>query len=598
MPTRGPVDIDYEALFHSGPGAVVIADSSNTIVQVNDHMLAWTGFSREDVIGMPFVRLLAPADRILFSVRTVPLLYLDGQVSDVSFTLLGKDRTPRAAYLSASTVNRQAGPPVPGVPPPDATTVFLFTPRRDRTEEEEYLIKAVQHAERADALRREAENDLAQMTRSDSLTSLLSRVGLMPHLARMVRDTSQHGDLMTFVLGLDHFRVVNESLGRTAGDQVLMAVAERLTGLAGDGFICARVGDDEFAVVGGDQGRGVSFAETILEAVSAPIVVDDLDIVVTASIGASMTPLAPTDDATPASIAETQLRQATTAMYEAKATGRNRWKRFDSVVDDSAINEIRLLGEIRNALAAEQFRLEYQPQLDLRTGQLHGYEALMRWDHPERGVVGPADFIDVAEKSGLISQLGAWACGEAAEKCAQLNAAPDSPRVTVSVNVSARQLGDPRLAEMVGALLHENHLDPALLTLEITETGLIADSPSAHRNLDLLHHHGVRLSIDDFGTGHAGFAYLKDFPVDELKIDGSFVAGLGVSVEDTAIIASCIDVGHALGMTVVAEGVETREQVNRLTALGCDVIQGYFYSAPLRDDVLRTWQSWEGGPTT
>jgi EAL domain-containing protein (putative c-di-GMP-specific phosphodiesterase class I) len=172
----------------------------------------------------------------------------------------------------------------------------------------------------------------------------------------------------------------------------------------------------------------------------------------------------------------------------------------------------------------------------------------------------------------------------------RLNAAPDALPVTMSVNVSARQLGDPRLAEMIGELLAESGLDPALLTLEITESGLITDSPSAHRNLELLHGQGVRLSIDDFGTGHAGFAYLKDFPVDELKIDGSFVSGLGVSAEDTAIVASCIDIGHAMGMSVVAEGIETREQLERLTEMGCDIIQGYFYSMPLADEALESWQ--------
>ncbi|WP_052521431.1 sensor domain-containing phosphodiesterase [Agreia bicolorata] len=590
MPTNLPVVVDYETLFRAGPGGIVIVDSSSTIVQVNDHILAWTGFVREDLIGTAFTRLLPPADRILFSARVVPLLHLDGRVSDMSSALLGKDRVARAAHLSASRVTEQTDAQAPGAVAPAAATVFLFTPRRDRTAEEEHLIRAVRHAEKADALRREAENDLARSTQFDALTSLLSRAGLMPRLADMVRDAPPECDLVTFVLGLDHFRVVNESLGQAAGDQVLKAVAERLTALADEGFLCARVGDDEFVVVGPGSARGLSFADTILELVSVPILVDDLDIVVTASVGASEGPITSADDVSPASLAETQVRQATTAMYKAKATGRNRWKRFTSVVDDSAINEIRLLGEIRTALADEQFRLEYQPQLHVETGRLHGYEALMRWDHPERGVIGPADFIDVAERSGLVNQLGAWACRVAIEKCVQLNSVPHARPVTVSVNVSARQLGDPRLADLVGAMLNENRLDPGLLTLEITETGLITDSPAAHRNLDLLHGLGVRLSIDDFGTGHAGFAYLKDFPVDELKIDGSFVAGLGVSAEDTAIVASCIDVGHAMGMTVVAERIETRDQLKRLTDMGCDIIQGYLYSVPLRSDDLQSWQ--------
>ena len=594
MPTPGPVEFDYETLFRSGPGGILITDSSNTIVQANDHILAWTGFSRDELIGTSLIRLLPPADRILFSARAVPLLHLEGRVSDMSFNVLGKDRSARPVHLSASRVNQRPQVESQRAASIVGTTVFLFTPRRDRSAEEEHLISAVRHAEKADALRREAEHDLARSAQFDALTSLLSRVGLMPRLVDMVSHVEPGDDLVTIALGLDHFRVVNESLGQAAGDQVLRAIAGRLETLADGGLLCARVGGDEFVVVGSGQGRGVSFAERILELVSEPIRVDDLDIVVTASLGFSNAAISTAHGDRPASFArfaELQVRQATTAMYKAKATGRNRWRRFTSAVDDSAINEIRLLGEIRSGLAHAQFRLEYQPQLHVETGRLHGYEALMRWDHPDRGVIGPDGFIDVAERSGLVNQLGAWAFREAIDRCVRLNASRGALPVTMSVNVSARQLGDPRLAEMIGELLSQSGLDPALLTLEITETGLITDSPSAHRNLELLHSHGVRLSIDDFGTGHAGFAYLKDFPVDELKIDGSFVTGLGISAEDTAIVASCIDIGHAMGMTVVAERIETREQLERLTEMGCDIIQGYFYSVPLAEEALESWQS-------
>lgn len=582
--------IDYELVFRSGPGGLVVTDSENSIIEVNDRLLLWSGFAREDLIGTSLTRLLPPADRILFSARIVPLLHLEGEVMDMSLTLLGKDRTARAAHMSAARLSRapdDAGPDSSAV----SQNLFVFVPRRERSADEENMIRAITHAEEADALRREAELDLEQAAQYDALTSLFNRSGLLTRIVDLADDLPPLIEYSTFVLGLDHFRVVNGSLGRAGGDQVLVAIAERLMTLSADGFLAARVGDDEFVVVGRTHARGVAFAETILESVSAPILVDELDIVVTASLGVSVARLDSSDRIHPASLAETQMRQATTAMYEAKASGRNRWKLFSSVIDDAAIDEIRLLGEIRAALVDDQFRLEYQPQLDLAAGRLHGYEALLRWDHPERGVVGPAGFIDATEKSGLINQVGAWACRTAIEQCSRLNRDPKDPPVTMSINVSARQLGDPRLAEMVGALVRDNRLDPALITLEITETGLITDSPRAHRNLELLHEQGVRLAIDDFGTGHAGFAYLKDFPVDELKIDGSFVAGLGVSVEDTAIVTSCIDVAHALGMRVVAEGVETRAQLDRLAELGCDIIQGYLYSKPLHRDALTTFMS-------
>lgn len=589
--TDATASVDYELLFRSAPGGLVVADSDNGIIEVNDTFLAWTGFSRKDLMGRSFSRLLPPADRILFSARAVPLLYLDGRVSDMSFTLLGKDREPRPAHLSATRLDAESGASQGDSSGGVAATLYMFAPRRERSAEEEHLIKVVRQAERSDARRREAELDLEQSAQYDALTTLFNRFGLLTRIAELARVEPVATDLATFVLGLDHFRVVNESLGRAGGDQVLKTVAERLMTLSDEGFLTARVGDDEFVVIGRTHARGVSFAETILELISAPILVDELDIVVTASLGASLARPDSSDRDNPAATAETQMRQATTAMYEAKASGRNRWKLSTATIDDSAITEIRLLGEIRAALADDQFRLEYQPQLDLASGLLHGYEALLRWDHPERGVVGPAGFIAVSERSGLISQVGAWACRTAIEQCARLNREPDSRPVTMSINVSARQLGDPRLAEMVGALVRDNGLDPALITLEITETGLITDSPRAHRNLELLHEQGVRLAIDDFGTGHAGFAYLKDFPVDELKIDGSFVAGLGVSVEDTAIVTSCIEVAHALGMHVVAERIETRDQLDRLAELGCDIIQGYLYSVPLHSDALPSFMS-------
>ena len=589
--TDATASVDYELLFRSAPVGLVITDADNAIVEVNDSFLTWTGFSREDLMKTPFTRLLPPADRILFSARAVPLLYLEGRVSEMSFTLLGKDRARRPVHLSATRLDAESGVARRDSPVGAAATLYLFAPRRERSEDEEHLTRVVRQAERSDALRREAELDLEQSAHYDSLTTLFNRFGLLTRIAELGGVEPVSTDLATFVLGLDHFRVVNESLGRAGGDQVLKTVAERLMTLSDQGLLAARVGDDEFVVVGCTNDSGVSFAETILDLVSEPIVVDELDIVVTASLGASVARSDSSDRSNPVAAAETQMRQATTAMYEAKASGRNRWKLSTSTLDDSAITEIRLLGEIRAALAGDQFRLEYQPQLDLATGELHGYEALLRWDHPERGVVGPAGFIAVTERSGLISQVGAWACRTAIEKCAVLNREPEARPVTMSINVSARQLGDPRLAEMVGALVREHSLDPALITLEITETGLITDSPRAHRNLELLHEQGVRLAIDDFGTGHAGFAYLKDFPVDELKIDGSFVAGLGVSVEDTAIVTSCIDVAHALDMRVVAEGVETSVQLDRLAELGCDFIQGYLYSVPLHHDALPTFLS-------
>jgi EAL domain-containing protein (putative c-di-GMP-specific phosphodiesterase class I) len=346
----------------------------------------------------------------------------------------------------------------------------------------------------------------------------------------------------------------------------------------------ARVGDDEFMVARRGSVQGPALAEKIVDLVGSPLTIDDLEIVMSASVGAAVARAGAHEQPS----AETLIRNAATAMYEAKAAGRNRWKLFTAVGDDSAINEIRLLGEIREALLHEQLRLVYQPQLNLANGETQGFEALVRWDHPDRGVVGPMGFIEVAEKSGLINQVGRWVCRSAIEECGKLNRAAGRP-TTMSVNISARQLGDSRLAETVAEMLLINDVEPHLLTLEITETGLISDAVRTRENLERLHAAGIRLSIDDFGTGHAGFAYLKDFPVDELKIDRSFVAGLGTSPEDTAIVVSCIELAHAMGINVVAEGVETAAQMAQLRELGCDIVQGYLYSPPLDHAALGEW---------
>ncbi|MCD9197803.1 putative bifunctional diguanylate cyclase/phosphodiesterase [Aeromicrobium wangtongii] len=226
--------------------------------------------------------------------------------------------------------------------------------------------------------------------------------------------------------------------------------------------------------------------------------------------------------------------------------------------------------------------------MDLRTGKVHGFEALVRWDHPDRGAIAPSGFIEVAEKSGLISQIGTWACATAIAQAVELNTGSAGP-VQMSVNISARQLGEARFADTVLSLLRAAGLEPGLLTLELTETGLITDAPQVGENVRDLHEHGVHLSIDDFGTGHASFAYLNEFPIDEIKIDKSYVDGLDTSPESTAIVVSCIELAHALSVAVVAEGVETQAQLSCLTELGCDIAQGYLYSRPLRAEDLDSW---------
>ncbi|WP_165065283.1 sensor domain-containing protein [Marisediminicola senii] len=576
---------DFEALFRAAPIGFVVTAPDGRIIDVNDAFAAWSGLDRDRLLGTPFLRLLAVGDRILFSTHTAPSLDLAGRVADVAVTLLGRDRARLPALLSASrigtsTVGRSTQ--LAGGSMDAASTLYLLAERRERSFEEAQLISAVHRAEHADSRRKEAQEGLAHLENHDPMTGLLNRQGLLAALVDHLSGARHSDDVTVHWIGLDHFRVVNDSLGRPVGDLILGTVADRLRERYGDGAVVARTGGDMFVVASRST---TGFADAILALLAEPMMVDDVEIVMSASIGIASERLAdPVDRTAATAVAEELARTASTGMYEAKAAGRGRWKRSSTALDQAAVSEIRLLGEIRAALAGDQLRLEFQPQLDLRTGRVHGVEALLRWDHPERGPVSPAGFIEVAEKSGLIAQLGTWVCRTAIAEAVEWGAG--ALPLQVSVNVSARQLGDSGFAGAVASMLTEFALDPARLTVELTETGLVLDTASARETMAALRAIGVRVSIDDFGTGHAGFSYLKEFEIDEVKIDRSFVDRLDATPEDTAIIVSCIEVAHAHGATVVAEGVETAAQLARLTELGCDVAQGFHYARPLRSDAL------------
>jgi diguanylate cyclase (GGDEF)-like protein/PAS domain S-box-containing protein len=581
IPTPSEGGLAYESLFRAAPAACVIVAADDNILDVNDEFTAMTGLCREDVVGTSFLRLLPMGDRILFSTRSQPLLDLTGRVSQIEVSILGEGRVRVPATLSASRVMTDP-----------ARNIFVLGPRRERSVEEAQLISAVHRAEASDTRRHRAETDLQHQSDHDALTGLLNRAGLM----KALHDTVPQQDLVVYWVGLDHFRVINESLGRSTGDEILTTIARRLRQRWADDAVLARVGGDEFVLtsIGPDY---ADHAEAILRHIADPVVVAGLEIIVSASIGVSTVASVAADRARPqAAVGETLLRDAGTGMYEAKAAGRSRWKHFAAVTDDSAINEIRLLGEIRGAITGDQLRLEYQPQLNLRTGLLHGFEALIRWDHPDRGLIGPDGFIDVAEKTGLISQLGTWACHTAIAQATVLGGVPGAPPSQMSVNISARQLSDSHFAGTIESVLEASTLEPARLTLELTESGIITDGPQARANIQRLDRLGVRLSIDDFGTGHAGFAYLNDFPIDEIKIDRSFVKRLGISPDATAIVTSCIELAHALNVSVVAEGVETTGQLTQVTELGCDIAQGFYYSRPLSPEKLPLWM--ESSSTT
>ncbi|MCC7642307.1 MULTISPECIES: bifunctional diguanylate cyclase/phosphodiesterase [unclassified Janthinobacterium] len=422
-----------------------------------------------------------------------------------------------------------------------------------------------------------AESHLHYLAHVDSVTQLPNRHefndALAYALARADRQDSSAGLLL---LDLDNFKVVNDTLGHHCGDQLLKLVAERLVAiLRGTDIIC-RIGGDEFVVIvepADDASEMASVARKILAVLAAPFDLEGHQLYVSASIGVSLYPFDAQDVAT-------LTRNADTAMYHAKHQGKNRYAVFKAEMELRAQRRLRMEANLRRALQNEELYLHYQPQIDLRSGRIVGVEALIRWNCREMGQLSPAEFIPVAEESGIIVDLGRWvlqsACRQAAVWC---KAGLLDSLEHVAVNLSACQARDPGLMDDIRAILHETQLPHGLLELEITE-GVLMDN--IHANVELmrrLQETGIHLSIDDFGTGYSSMSYLKRLPIDQLKIDRSFVHDL--PGEGEAIVTAIIAMAHSLHLKVVAEGVETLRQVEFLRTAGCDNVQGFFFARPM-----------------
>jgi diguanylate cyclase (GGDEF)-like protein/PAS domain S-box-containing protein len=426
--------------------------------------------------------------------------------------------------------------------------------------------------------RRETERQIEYLAHHDALTGLANRVVFAESLARAAGHARREQRMLALLLlDLDRFKVINDSLGHDAGDLLLRAVADRLRSSVRVCDLVARLGGDEFAVVqteldGADD--AAALARRILAELSRPIPVGGREIHTTASIGIT---LFPSDE----SSCDKLVKNADLAMYRAKAEGRNTFQFFTERMNAEIQGRLALENALRAGLARDEFVLYYQPLADLRDGgRIVGVEALLRWQHPELGLVLPGEFIPVAEESGLIVDLGRWALRQA---CAQCRAWRDAelPPVRVEVNVSAVQLTRDDLAATVAGILAQTGLTPAALGLEVTETLLAPDIQASATVLHSLRRLGIRLSIDDFGTGYSSLSYLGHFPFDRLKIDKAFVRSLCADTNDMAIIRAIIGMGQALGMRVLAEGVETTDQRRSLAEAGCDEIQGYLISKPL-----------------
>jgi diguanylate cyclase (GGDEF)-like protein len=436
---------------------------------------------------------------------------------------------------------------------------------------------------------READAALRRLRDDDGLTGLASRERAERHLAEVLgRQPHGEGRVAVVSIDVDHFKVINDSLGSRAGDEVLRRLARRLRAELRSSDLAARSGGDGFVVVClgvGDEAEAGRLADRLRRALSSVLVVDDreLPIAVTAGVVLAPPPPGPSDAGRLRPVALELLGQAETALHQAKALGRGRTAVFEAPQRERAVRRLNDELALRRAIDRRELVLHYQPVVDLRTGEIRQVEALVRWQDPGRGLVAPAEFIALAEETGLIAPLGAWVLEEA---CAQTHdwtlegaSTVDGP-LPVAVNLSARQTVDDDLVTLVDRILRSSGLPPGQLILEITESAIMGEAERAITMLAELRDLGVHLSIDDFGTGYSSLAYLKRLPVDTLKIDRSFVAGLGVDRDDSAIVGATIRLAEALGLETVAEGVENAGQVAELLALGATTAQGFYFARP------------------
>jgi diguanylate cyclase (GGDEF)-like protein/PAS domain S-box-containing protein len=426
---------------------------------------------------------------------------------------------------------------------------------------------------------RAAEEALAHAYLHDSLTGLPNRTLFTYRLSyALAKGRGAPGTVAVLVLDLDRFKAINDALSHEVGDEVLVAVAERLKSADSAAEVIARLGGDEFLVLFDGEGaerEAVAFAQRALFSLSEPIEAADNEVFISASIGIACTSssvLEPTP----------LLSNADAAMYQAKTRGGGAIEVFGEAMRARVLDRMHTEHALHRALEREELRLHYQPVIDIAAGHVIGLEALLRWQHPTQGLVPPNRFIPVAEESGLIIPIGAWVLREACEQLHQwIYGRAGAELSTVEVNLSARQIDHPEIVGTVERILEESGLPPSSLTLEITESALMHDAASALHVLRSLKALGVTLAIDDFGTGYSSLSYLHRFPLDVLKIDKSFVDGLAGGSDGVEIVAAVIKLAHALGLQVVAEGVEQTAQLEQLGSMGCDFAQGYLFSRPV-----------------
>jgi diguanylate cyclase (GGDEF)-like protein/PAS domain S-box-containing protein len=436
--------------------------------------------------------------------------------------------------------------------------------------------------------RKALQEELERRASHDPLTGLPNRPAFVDRLGQALRRTRRRKNSRNKVgvlfMDLDGFKTINDSLGHQAGDRFLVTVAERLKNRLRTEDVLARFGGDEFAVLledAANASEAIRVAQRLAEGLQEPLAVNSHQVSVSTSVGIALGSANTNDDP------EGMLRKADAAMYQAKEQGPGRYAVFDPAMQARAQERLELEAELRGALERGEFLLYYQPEVSLHDGSIVGFEALLRWQHPQRGLLKPQAFMPLAEETDLIVPIGRWvleeACGRAKRWEEQR---PCAPPATIQVNLSSRQLARRGLPRTIEEVLTRADMEAHRLALDITETTLIKTSEENAQALEALKKMGIRLHLDDFGTGYSSLSYLKRFPVERVNVDKSFVKGLAENATDTALVRMIIDLCHTLGVEVLAEGVETSEQAALLRDMGCDLGQGYYFARPLLGEEL------------
>ncbi|MFJ1340041.1 phosphodiesterase DibA [Pseudomonas caricapapayae] len=541
------------AVFDSTLEGVLVTDHDGVIVHVNRAFMRITGYEKDEVIGQRPSKFK--------SGRHGPEFY-----QQIYATLADKGE------WSGEIWNRRKS----GEVYPQWQTICSI--RDDSGELSHYVavfsdISAIKHSER----------ELAYLAHHDPLTDLPNRM-LFNDRAEQALAAAQANKrgCALLLLDLDHFQSINDGLGHNVGDQLLKMVGERLKVLVGSGVTLARLGGDEFAVLTEQSpqvGQAAALAQNIIDVMKQPFELDSQRLFVSASIGISLFP-------SDALSAEQLLRNADSALFKAKSNGRAGYALYTEELTAHAQQRVETAGELRRALEQEELRVYYQPVHDLSSGAMIGVEALVRWQHPLRGLVPPGEFIPIAERTGLIADIDAWVLRQACSQMVQWQAS-GRPLAFVAVNISSRLFGHRDLYQQVAKVLHETGLAPAMLELEVTESAVMEDHEVALEQLHRLRELGLRLAIDDFGTGYSSLLRLKRLPVQKLKIDQGFVAGLPCDEDDAAIVRVIIALAKSMGMQVLAEGIEQAEQAQFLLEHECQLGQGYYFGRPVPAQQLR-----------